>query len=152
MNPYLTVPVLVLFVACSTPPAEEPAASGNRGLPLAPPAAAAAAPSATAPRPRGLVERTEAVVDPVLARPSRYHIVGWVTDYEAVGDLDEIRDVIHLGRLMVGYGGPGFRTIEEVGLEDHEMVRYLANDRWTEVVPGAEWPALRAYLVAAVRR
>ena len=126
------------------------------------PAPAVPAPPRAAERPAVVEEGTPPVaaapavetslIDPVLAAPSRYHIYGWVTDYEAVGDVDEIRDVLHLGRLMTGYTGQGFRTIEEVGLADHDMVRYLANDRWTEVVSGAEWATLRAFLVEAVRR
>ena len=79
---------------------------------------------------------------------SRYHIDGWLTDYECLTDLETINDVIVLSPLFKGYTGEGvtkdewgalrLKTIEEVGLSDHEMVRHLPNDRWTSVISESE--------------
>ena len=86
---------------------------------------------------------------------SKYHIDGWLTDYECVANLEGVKDVIQFKRLIRGYEGPGvvknewgmpvFRTVEEVGLGDHEMVKRLPNDKWTEVIKERDWPALKAY-------
>ena len=87
---------------------------------------------------------------------SAYHIKGWFNAYECVTDIEGVRNVIQLGELMQGYSGPGvirnewnqvvFQTIEEVGLGKHPEVRRLPNDRWTEVISEADWPAIKNYI------
>ena len=88
---------------------------------------------------------------------SKYHIDGWLTDYECVSDLDGISDVLEFKKLIQGYTGAGvtedqwnylvFQTVEEVGLSDHDMVKKLPNDKWTEVISEKDWPALKAYIL-----
>ena len=87
---------------------------------------------------------------------SRYHIDGWLTDYECVTDLENVNDVIVFSSLLEGYTGEGvtlnewgelrLKTIEEFGLSDHEMVRYLPNDIWTSIISEAEWVDLKAHI------
>ena len=87
---------------------------------------------------------------------SQYHIDGWLTDYECVTDLEGVDDVIVFSSLLEGYTGEGvthnewgklqLKTIEEVGLSDHEMVRKLPNDKWTSVISESDWPDLKAYI------
>ena len=62
--------------------------------------------------------------------------------------------------LLEGYTGEGvtpkiewgklqLKTVEEVGLSDHKMVRYLPNDRWTNgdpFPPITEWIGLKAII------
>ena len=88
---------------------------------------------------------------------SRHHIDGWLTDYECVTDLEAVNDVIVFSSLLEGYIGEGvtpnewgnlqLKTVEEVGLSDHEMVRYLPNDIWTSVISEAEWVDLKAHIL-----
>ena len=41
---------------------------------------------------------------------SRYHIDGWLTDYECLTDIEGVgvRDVLALGQLLKGYDGTKF--------------------------------------------
>ena len=88
---------------------------------------------------------------------SQYHIDGWLTDYECVTDLEGVDDVIVFSSLLEGYTGEGvtlnewwklqLKTIEEVGLSGHEMVRRLPNDRWTSVISEEEWVDLKAHIL-----
>ena len=87
---------------------------------------------------------------------SQYHIDGWLTDYECVTDLEGVDDVIVFSSLLEGYTGEGvilnewgklqLKTVEEVGLSDHEMVRKLPNDRWTSIIAESEWVDLKAHI------
>ena len=87
---------------------------------------------------------------------SQYHIDGWLTDYECVTDLEGVDDVIVFSSLLEGYTGEcvtpnewgklQLKTIEEVGLSDHEMVRRLPNDKWTSVISESEWIDLKAHI------
>ena len=88
---------------------------------------------------------------------SRYHIDGWLTDYECCTDLEAVNDVIVFSSLLEGLSfatqakvllstsgtREQLKTIEEVGLSDHKMVRYLPNDRWTSVNLKPEWIDLK---------
>ena len=59
-------------------------------------------------------------------------------------------------RRFKGYEGPGvvknewgknvFKTLGELGLKDHPKARFQPNDEWTELLPEADWPALKAYI------
>ena len=87
---------------------------------------------------------------------SKYHIDGWLTDYECATDLEQVNDVRIFSRLRQGYKGPGvimnqwgnqvFKTIEECGLMNHPMARYQPNAQWTEVIAEKDWPGLKAYI------
>ena len=87
---------------------------------------------------------------------SRYHIDGWLTDYECLTDLEAVNDVIVFSSLFQDYTGEALtkdewgklrlKTVEEVGLSDHEMVRYLPNDIWTSIISEAEWVDLKAHI------
>ena len=91
---------------------------------------------------------------------SQYHIDGWLTDYECVTDLEAVNDVIVFSSLLEGYTGEGvtpnqwgklqLKTVEEVGLSDHKMVRKLPNDRWTSVISEDEWVDLKAHILKKV--
>ena len=86
-----------------------------------------------------------------------HHIDGWLTDYECLTDLEAVNDVKVLSPLFKGYTGEGvtkdewgmlrLKTIEEVGLSDHKMVRYLPNDRWTSIISESEWVDLKAHIL-----
>ena len=88
---------------------------------------------------------------------SRHHIDGWLTDYECVTDIEGVNDVIVLGSLFQDYTGESLtkdewgklrlKTVEEVGLSDHEMVRYLPNDIWTSIISESEWVDLKAHIL-----
>ena len=88
---------------------------------------------------------------------SQHHIDGFLTDYECISVLEAVHDVIALGSLFQDYTGEGvtpnewgnlqLKTVEEVGLSDHKMVRYLPNDRWTSVISEAEWVDLKAHIL-----
>ena len=87
---------------------------------------------------------------------SRYHIDGYLTDFECVADLDNVSDVQVFKNLLKGYEGPGviknewgynvFQTIGELGLMNHPMARFQPNGEWTEVIPEADWPAMKIYV------
>ena len=87
---------------------------------------------------------------------SRHHIDGWLTDYECLTDLEAVNDVLVFSSLLEGYTGEGvikdewgnlqLKTVEEVGLSDHEMVRKLPNDRWTSIISEAEWVDLKSHI------
>ena len=90
---------------------------------------------------------------------SRHHIdrLDFLTDYECVTDLENVNDVIVFSSLLQDYTGEGvtkdewgklqLKTVEEVGLSDHEMVRYLPNDVWTSIISESEWVDLKAHIL-----
>ena len=88
---------------------------------------------------------------------SQYHIDGYLTDFECTADVEGVSDVQVFKRLLQGYDGPGvignewghlvFRTIGELGLKDHPMARFQPNGVWTELLPVADWPRMKAYVL-----
>ena len=86
---------------------------------------------------------------------SRYHIDGYLTDYECAADSG-IRDVQVFKETIQGYEGPGvvkdewgkpvFKTLGELGLKDHPKARFQPNGEWTELLPEADWPAMKTYI------
>ena len=87
-------------------------------------------------------------------------IKGWLTNYECVDSLKDVRDVIQLAHLTQGYTGAGvvtdefgflrFKTIEEVGLSDNKAVKYLPNYTYTNVISVADWKPLKVYVESKI--
>ena len=73
-------------------------------------------------------------------------------------DLEGVNDVIALSRLFKGYTGEGLKkdqwdtlrmkTVEEVGLSDHEDGTVSAQlTKWTNVISEDEWVDLKAHIL-----
>ena len=87
-------------------------------------------------------------------------IKGWLTNYECVGSVEGVHDVIQLAHLTQGYTGAGvitdefgflrFKTIEEVRLSDNEAVKYLPNDIYTNVISETDWKPLKVYVESKI--
>ena len=90
---------------------------------------------------------------------SEHHIANWLTDNECVASLENVFDVLRLGKLIQGYEGEGlildeefgqlrFTTVEEVGLSENPNVKYLPNDIYTGMISETDWVGLKAYVEA----
>ena len=90
---------------------------------------------------------------------SEHHIDGWLTDNECVASLENVFDVLRLGKLIQGYEGEGlildeefgqlrFLTIEEVGLSENPNVKHTPNGIYTAIISETDWVGLKAYVEA----
>ena len=77
---------------------------------------------------------------------SRYHIDGWLTDYECLTDIEGVRDVLALGRLLKGCGIKFTCPDDEPKIRNHPMVRKWPNGEWTDCIREADWAAMKAYI------
>ena len=78
---------------------------------------------------------------------SKYHIDGWLTDYECLTDIEGVRDVIALGYFLKDYDGTKFTCPDkEPEIRDHRMIRKWPNDKWTDCIRESDWATMKAYV------